>query len=243
MKWLVFAGRNTKEILRDPLTLGFGVGFPVILLLLLTLIQRNIPVALFELESLTPGIVVFGYSFLALFAAQLASRDRSTSFLLRLFSSPMQASDFILGYLLPLLPMAAAQCLLTYLFSELLGLRLTVHVLAGGALSLLTAVMFIALGLLLGSVLNDKQVGGICGALLTNLTAWLSGTWFDLKLVGGAFEKIAYALPFVHAVEMERAVLNGNWAGIFPHLWWVLGYMAAVLAAAVLLFLRQMRRQ
>ena len=105
------------------------------------------------------------------------------------------------------------------------------------------AFFFIGLGLLCGSIMNTKQVGGLCGALLTNLTAWLSGTWFDLKLVGGAFEKVAYALPFVHTVEMERAVLAGNWSGVFPHLWWVLGYMALTLAAAVLLFLRQMRRQ
>ena len=108
---------------------------------------------------------------------------------------------------------------------------------------LLVSLFFIALGLLCGSVFGIKQVGGLCGALLTNLTAWLSGTWFDLKLVGGAFEKVAYALPFVHAVEIERAVLAGNWSGVFPHLWWVLGYMALTLAAAVLLFLRQMRRQ
>ena len=103
--------------------------------------------------------------------------------------------------------------------------------------------LFIGLGLLCGSVLNVKQAGGICGALLTNLTAWLSGTWFDLELVGGVFKRIAYALPFVHAVELDRAALAGDWAGLTPHLWWVLAYAAAALAAAVLLFLRQMKKQ
>ena len=103
--------------------------------------------------------------------------------------------------------------------------------------------LIMALGLLCGSVFTDKQVGGICGALLTNLSAWLSGIWFDLELVGGAFKKIAYALPFVHAVELERAALLGDFSGILPHLWWVLGYAAVVLLAAVLLFLRQMNRQ
>ena len=105
------------------------------------------------------------------------------------------------------------------------------------------SILYIALGLLCGSVFTDKQVGGICGALLTNLSAWLSGVWFDLDLVGGAFQKIAHALPFVHAVEMERAVLSGNFTGIFPHLWWVLGYATAALMLAVLLFLRQMKKQ
>lgn len=241
MRWLVFAKRNTKEILRDPLTLIFGLGFPVILLLLLTMIQKNIPVSLFELESLTPGIVVFGYSFLALFAALLVSRDRATAFLQRLYVSPMQAGDFILGYLLPLVPMAAAQCLLTDLVAAVLGLQLTVHTLASGALSLLTAVMFIALGLLFGTLLNDKQVGGICGALLTNLSAWLSGTWFSLDLIGGWFKKIAFLLPFANGVELGRAAVSGNYEEIFPYFWWCLGYAVVLLAAAIGIFRRKMR--
>ena len=119
----------------------------------------------------------------------------------------------------------------------------TVHSAAIVSLIAGVALLFIGLGLLCGSVLNVKQAGGICGALLTNLTAWLSGTWFDLELVGGAFKRIAYALPFVHAVELDRAALAGDWAGLTPHLWWVLAYAAAALAAAVLLFLRQMKKQ
>ena len=105
------------------------------------------------------------------------------------------------------------------------------------------SLFFIALGLLFGSILSTKQVGGICGALLTTLTAWLSGAWFDLSLIGGAFQKIANLLPYVHAVALKKAVLAGNFAGIFPHIWWIMGYAAAAFAAAVLLFLRQMRRQ
>jgi len=105
------------------------------------------------------------------------------------------------------------------------------------------SLLYIALGLLCGSVLTDKQVGGVCGALLTNLSAWVSGIWFDLDLVGGVFRQIAYALPFVHAVELERAALAGNYAEILPHLSWVLGYAAVALIAAVLLFLRQMKKQ
>jgi ABC-2 type transport system permease protein len=105
------------------------------------------------------------------------------------------------------------------------------------------AVFYIALGLLCGSVLSDKQVGGVCGALLTNLSAWMSGIWFDLELVGGSFREIAYYLPFVHAVELERAALIGNFSGLFPHLWWVVGYAVALMVVAVLLFLRQMRQK
>ena len=110
-------------------------------------------------------------------------------------------------------------------------------------LNIPVSILFIALGLLFGSILNEKQVGSVCGALLTNLSAWLSGIWFDLSLVGEGFRRVAYALPFVHAVELERAALSGQYADILPHLIWVLGYGVACLAVAVLLFLRQMKRQ
>lgn len=237
-----FSARNTKEMLRDPVNLAFGLGFPVAVLLLLTAIQSNIPVSMFELDQLTPGIAVFGLSFISLFSATLISKDRTTSFLMRLFASPMRASDFILGYTLPIVPMAVAQTLFCYAVALALGLQFTPNLLLAVVVSLPAALLFIGIGLLCGSVFNDKQVGGICGALLTNLSAWLSGTWFDLDLVGGAFKSISYALPFAHAVDAGRAAVAGNYAGIMPHLWWVIGYALVVLAAAVLAFQKQMHR-
>lgn len=242
MRILTLSRRTAREMLRDPLTVLFGLGFPLVLLFLLSAIQANVPVSLFEIKRLTPGITVFGLSFISLFAATLISRDRETAFLERLYTTPLTASDFILGYALPLLPLAATQCVICYLAAFLLGLKFTVSVIYAVLFILPVSVFFIALGLLCGSALNVKQVGGICGALLTNLTAWLSGVWFDLELVGGAFKQIAYRLPFYHSVELERAVLYGNYSEITTHLLWVLGYSlaAAVLSAAV--FLRQMKK-
>lgn len=243
MRMLTFAGRNTKEILRDPLNLAFGLGFPIVLILLLSAIQANIPVPLFEIGHLTPGITVFGLSFMTLFSATVIAKDRGSSLLQRLYTTPLTPTDFILGYTLPMLPIALAQSVICYITAVILGLSVTANILLALLFSIPVSLLYIALGLLCGSVFNDKQVGGICGALLTNLSAWLSGIWFDLELVGGVFKKIAYALPFVHAVEMERAALSGNISDIFPHLWWVVGYATVLLALAVLLFLRQMKKQ
>ena len=243
MRMLTFAKRNSKEILRDPLTVLFGLGFPLVLIFLLSAIQANVPVSLFEIAHLTPGITVFGLSFMTLFSAFLISKDRGSSLLQRLYTTPLLPVDFILGYTLPIIPFAVAQSIICYLVALILGLEITINILFAILFIIPISILFIALGLLFGSILNDKQVGGICGALLTNLSAWLSGTWFDLELVGGTFKKIAYALPFVHAVELERAVLAGNFENILPHLWWILGYVIASLAVAILLFLRQMKKQ
>ncbi len=241
MRYSVFAQRNTKEILRDPVNLAFGIGFPLILMLLLSAIQANIPVSLFEIANLAPGLSVFGLSFIALFSGTLIAKDRSTSLMMRLFTSPLTASDFIFGYTIPLLPMSILQSVICYLAAAVLGLPINVNVLIALIVQIPTAIIFISLGLLCGTVLNDKQVGGICGAILTNVSAWLSGTWFDLNLVGGAFKTIAYALPFAHAVDAGKAAINGDYASIFPHLWWVISYAVIVTAIAVIVFKRKMR--
>ena len=243
MRILTFAKRCTKEILRDPLNLFFGLGFPLVLLFLLSAIQANVPVSLFEIDSLAPGITVFGLSFITLFSATLVSKDRESSLLQRLYTTPLSGFDFILGYTLPLLPIALGQTIICYLAAIPLGLTLSVNIIYAIIGMIPMAIFNITLGLLCGSILGVKQVGGICGALLTNLSAWLSGTWFDLELVGGAFKKIAYVLPFVHAVDMERAILSGDIADAWQHLIWVLGYAIVFIVAAVLLFLRQMKKQ
>ena len=243
MRMLVFAKRNTKEMLRDPLNLSFMFGFPLVLLLLLSAIQANIPVKLFDINSLAPGISVFGLSFMSLFSATVISKDRGSSFLQRLYTTPMRPFDFILGYTLPIIPISLIQSVVCYIAGLFLGLKINLNVLYAVIFIVPVSVLYIGIGLLCGSIFNDKQVGGICGALLTNLSAWVSGIWFDLDLVGGVFKRIAYLLPFVHSVELERAVINGNFDEILPHLYWVLGYAVATTTIAVLVFFRQMKKQ
>ena len=243
MKMLTFAKRCSKEILRDPINLGFGLGFPLVLLLLLSTLQRNIPVSLFEIDTLTPGITVFGLSFMTLFSATLIAKDRETAFLQRLYTSPLSAADFILGYMLPLLPITLGQVLLCYLFAMPLGLTVSINIVYAILGIIPMAIFNIALGLLFGSILGVKQVGGICGALLTNLSAWLSGVWFDLSLVGGFFQKIANALPFIHAVELEKALFAGDFQAAATHILPVMAYSVIAAAVAVLCFLTQMNKQ
>ena len=243
MKMLTFAKRCAKEILRDPVNLAFGLGFPLVLLLLLTSIQENIPVSLFEIDTLTPGITVFGLSFITLFSATLVAKDRESAFLQRLYTTPLTGLDYILGYMLPIFPIAIGQTVICYLFAIPLGLTVSANILYAVIGIIPMAIFNISLGLLCGSLLGVKQDGGICGALLTNLSAWLSGVWFDLKLVGGLFEKTANVLPFVHGADMEKALMAGELKTAAVHMLPVILYSALAAALAVLCFLRQMKKQ
>ena len=153
------------------------------LIFLLSAIQANIPVKLFEIQHLAPGITVFGLSFMTLFSATIIAKDRGSSLLQRLYTTPLTPPDFILGYTLPIIPIAVAQCAVCYIAAIILGLEITAGILYAILFIIPVSVFYIALGLLCGSVFTDKQVGGICGALLTNLSAWLSGVWFDLDML------------------------------------------------------------
>ena len=243
MRMMTFAKRCTKEILRDPINLGFGLGFPLVLLVLLSAIQKNIPVHLFEIDTLTPGITVFGLSFMTLFSATLIAKDRESAFLQRLYTTPLTGIDFIIGYMLPILPIAIGQTIICYLFAIPLGLTVSSNIIYAVIGIVPMAIFNISLGLLCGSVFGVKQVGGICGALLTNLSAWLSGVWFDLELVGGTFEKIANVLPFMHAAELEKALFNGNIEAAVSHILPIVIYSLIITAVAVFAFLGQMKRQ
>ena len=238
-----FASRNLREILRDPLTLLFGAGLPLVLILFISLLQRSIPAganAAFAIGQFAPAMAVFSFSFVALFSGLLVAGDRRSAYLTRLFASPLTARDFIFGYVLPVLPVAMGQAAVCFLCAALFGLRLTGWLLLALAVLVPTALMFTFFGLLFGSLLSDKQLGGIF-SIFVNVTTWLSGTWFDPGLIGGAFRTVCDLLPFAHAVEMTRAAAAGNPAGILPHLWWVLGYAVAAGIAAVLAFRRKMK--
>ena len=243
MRVMTFAKRCTKEVLRDPINVCFGLGFPLVLLVLLSTMQANIPVSLFEIDTLTPGITIFGLSFMTLFSATLIAKDRESALLQRLYTTPLTGVDFFVGYMLPILPIVLGQTVICYLFAIPLGLTVSVNIIYAVMGIIPMAIFNIALGLLFGSILGVKQVGGICGALLTNLSAWLSGIWFDLKLVGGAFEKVANVLPFVHAVEMEKALFNGNFEAAASHILPIILYGVFATAIAVFCFLKQMKKQ
>ena len=244
MRMLLFVKRNIKEILRDPVNLFFALGFPLILLVLLSIINDSIPPVaentMFQIQNLAPGLAMFGSVFMALFAGMLLSKDRTSSFLMRLFTSPMTAPDFILGYTLPMMVMTIIQATITLLVAGAFGLEINIHILFAVLMTAFTSLLFVGTGLFFGSLLNDKAVGGVCGALLTNVAGWLSGVFIPIDLIGGVFKTITNILPFYHSVAAIRESLNGHFDHIIPHLAIVTGYTVVIFALAIIIFNRKM---
>jgi ABC-2 type transport system permease protein len=240
MRFMAFASRNQKEILRDPLTLLFGIGLPAIVMWLFTVMQQNMPMDLFKIENLAPGITVFSFSFLTLFSGMLIGKDKGSSFLMRIFVSPLQSTDYMMGYTLPLIVVAILQIIVCFITAFFLDLQLDWNVIPAIILLLFCSLLYIGFGLLLGTFFTDKQVGGLF-ALFVNISTWLSGTWFSLDMIGGLFEKIARLLPFVHAVDATRLALQGAYSEIIIPMIWVVGYTVIIFGIAIIGFRGKMR--
>lgn len=246
----VFAVRNAKEILRDPLSYIFALGFPVVMLIIMTIVNKSIPpeagMDIFELRNLAPGVVLFGFTFVMLFTAILMVKDRCGSFLGRLFAAPVTAAQFITGYIAPIIVLGVLQCIITYAAALIIGLVTGESLSLGGmmfsiVLLLPCLLMFISLGLLFGGVFNDKAAPGICSILITVATI-LGGVWMDIKTVGGGLLKAAEILPFLPAVELARGAVNGCSDGRAAALAVTSLYAAAALLGAVLVFRKNMRK-
>lgn len=243
MRLSAFASRVAKEIIRDPLSIVFGVGFPVVLLIFMTLLKKSVrgmPAEMFTLETFTPGMIVFGLSFLMLFLGMLVMNDRNSSFLPRLYASPMTAADYVFGYLLPMIPLGLLQTVFCFVTAVILGLKPGVSMLAVLGLMIPVTLMFASLGLLLGAVFSTSALNGV-GSIIINLSALLSGTWFSLEMVGGKFRTFCLCLPFAHAVNAASGAMTGNFDGLAVDLVWIFGYTAVFLILGALIFRKRMK--
>lgn len=246
MKSLIFAKRTMKEILRDPLSYLFCLAFPLVMLLLMTVINKSIPpeagMKIFNIEYLAPGIAVFGLTFVMLFTCLQISKDRSTALMNRLYASPMSPVDFIAGYTLPLLLLAIAQSLVCMVAAVIVGMTTDYSFALGNlALCIVTLVpsmlMYIAFGLLFGSLLNDKAAPGISSIIITAVSI-LGGIWMDIDAMGGAIMKFCQALPFYHGVNAARMAVQGNYSDMGSSLlivgiYGVIMYLLAVIVLRV----------
>lgn len=241
MKTIVYAKRNFKELMSDPLSLVFTIGLPAFLLVFMVMLNKNLEVNdAFKVENFVPSTIIFSFAFITMFSGMLIAKDRSTSFLSRMYISPLKAHEYILGYIIPLLIVAFIQITILYSIGFMIGLSFTFHVLVSVPFLLLIALLFIGLGLLLGSLLKDQQVGPVA-SILIQVVAFLSGMWFSLDLVGGVFKQIGYTLPFAHGVDMVRFILIGEYSKMLNALLIVAIYTVVSVILSTIIFKKNMK--
>ncbi len=207
MRMINFAKRNFKELIRDPLSLIFEIVLPIFLLFIFQ--QIKVPGDTYKLDNFTPGIIIFGFSFITLFTSTLVAKDRGSSLLIRLGTSPMKSSDYILGYILSLIPIIIIQNILFFITACLLGLNVSINIVFTILISMVVSILFISFGILIGSLVSEKASGGV-GSIIIQLVCFTSGMYFSKDLIGKGFAKVCELLPFESALNIIRGVLNNN---------------------------------
>ena len=249
MKSIVFAKRNFKELIRDPLSWIFCLGFPIVMLVLMTVINNSIPaeanMTRFSIESLAPGVMIFGLTFIMLFACLLIANDRSEAFLLRIFTSPMKSSDYIMGYILPLVVLCFGQVVITLIASLIVaaisGTSLDITgMLFSVAAAIPSMLMFIGFGLLFGTLFNKNAAPGLSSIIIC-LSGMFGGIWMDIDTIGGTLADICKALPFYHCVKSARLAFSGDFSGSMSESGIVLIWAVIVVAVSILVFKKKMR--
>lgn len=236
-KTLIFAKRNFLELFRDLLTLIFTILLPVGIFLIMLFLtkQLDIPNPAFEIQSFTPATIIFSFSFLTLFTSMLVAKDRQTAFLTRLLVSPLKAHDYILGYMLPITLISLIQNLILFAVALLFGLQFSFNIILVIVATLPVSIIFSSLGLILGSIFNDKQASAI-SSLLIQVVAFTSGMWFDLNLIGGVYKTICYILPFANSVDLLKYILAGDYTKAIIPLIIVLSYMILLTILSIIIF-------
>jgi len=247
MRAIVFAQRNAKEILRDPLSYVFCLAFPVVMLVAFYSLFYSPDVPLFAIDHLVPGITVFSFAFIMLYLALLVSKDRATSFLSRLYTSPMTTLDFVLGYAIPGIVIGVGQMLFCFGTAAVIGwVAGTPLSLTGTVLNIFSAFpalfMFIGFGILFGSVFSDKAAPGM-SSIIISLAGFLSGAWVPVdpnSTIGVVFT----AFPFYPATSVGRIVMGSSSAD--PSNFWtyfliVCAYAAVVFTLSVVVFRKKMQ--
>lgn len=249
MRIIVFGKRTIKELLRDPLSYIFCLGFPMIMLIIMTAVYKSMPaqanVNIFRIDNLAPGIAVFGLTFVMLFTSLQVSKDRTTSFMMRLYASPMKASDFISGYTLPMVILAVMQQIITFAAAVIIGKITDVSVDTGGlvlcVLALLpSTIMYIGFGLLFGTLLSDKSAPGICSVIISG-AGMLGGIWMPVEMMGGTFLKVCDYLPFRPGVVVARCAFSGNYDNFFKFMVEILIYAVVLYVLAIIIFNNKMK--
>ena len=240
---LTLTKRNIKEILRDPISLVFTIGLPLVMEILFYYIFHELTNQ-FDMKYLAPGIVVFSQAFLTLFIGLLLSIDRNTSFLTRLYVSKAKSYEFIISYLFSMIPIILIQSILFFLIGGIIDASIfKIEMIYAILMSLVTSVVFLGFGILFGSICNERSVGGVA-SIIISAQSILSGMWFPTEGLDGTLINVMNYLPFKNAAILVQNTLNCvtdiNKDFLYP-LIILLIYSVLIFVLAIVVFKKKMK--
>ena len=187
-----------------------------------------------------PGIAVFGLMILVATGAGIIAADREKGFLARMLTTPARPWDFILGYFLPFIPVLIVSTLIYLGVGMAMGLTIVGNLGHAFLIFFLIGLCSIGIAMIIGTLLKSESQAPICWVFIVPL-AMISGAWFSLEGMPSAVKSVAGVLPFIHAIDGSRAVINGSsLSAIILDFYWLIGWAAVLFVAGIILFRRTM---
>lgn len=228
-KLLTLVKRNIKEIVRDPLSVVFCIGFPIVMLVFMQLIlsgMESVPEN-FKIDSYAVGICLFGYTFSMLFTATTIAADKNTEFINRLMIAPISKTKYLFSFVLAVLPITLLQTIIFFATALLFGFTFSFNLFLAILALIPSAIFFISLGILFGMLAKtEKHAGPLC-SIIISVSMILGGVFMPVANMG-VFSDIVNALPFIHTLEIGTSVLAGNFLESLIHLAWIVGYTSLI---------------
>lgn len=224
-KCFVLANRNIKEMLRDPLSLVFCIGFPLIMLLIMQLVFTNIDIEIpanFAIKSYANGICVFGYTFTSMFLAMQITSDKNTAFIRRIEISPINKFTYYFSFFLSALPMILIQTVLFFFVALIFKFPFDGNFPLSIIYLFPSAVFYIVIGILLGCICKNEKQPGPIASVLVSVTGILGGVFMPINLFKGGFYTFVNLLPFSHSVLIASELQTVGAKCIYPHILYLL---------------------
>ena len=244
MKIIYFLSkRNLKEMLRDPISLIFGICVPVVFLVVMQLALGNVNqpgVDIFKIENFAPATAVFGFSFTMLYIGIMIAGDKNTAFMSRLLVSPVKTHEYLLSYIPAALLMCVMQVLLFYIIAICFGLKLTLATIISAVYLIVPAIFYILLGILIGAIASSEKQAGPLSSIIISCSGILGGLWMPIKSIGGAFETICKILPFYNCIIPSQSAVAGNFGDLLPYLY-LLIYSVAIALLSFVIFNKKIK--
>jgi ABC-2 type transport system permease protein len=198
---------QAKLSLREPYSLGLGIGLPTVLLVVFGLISKHVPgnvggSGLTVLDLYVPTLMVISFIAIAISLPNTLVRDREIGWLRRLSTTPVHPSRLLAAQLiLDLVLAAAAMVIVIAGGTAIFGAPLTV----GIPFFILSAALAIAeifsLGLVVVALVPTQTMGSVVGGVLFFALLFLSGLWIQPAQVGAPLTDIMWYSPSGAAVR------------------------------------------
>lgn len=132
-------------------------------------------------------------------------------------------------------PIISAQTFLFYVPALIFGFPFDVNFALSIIYLLPSAVFYVCIGLLIGSLCASEKMTGPMSSIFISLTGIFGGVFMSIDSFSGAFANIIELLPFSHSVLIASQLHTVGASCIYPHILYLAAYISLTVAIVAII--------